>query len=144
MKKKGCCENCKGGKKCKADKDKEAAWVKVYRQGADASKVPFTGLGQPKAKPKGCKTKELHARTLSGKKFNFAGPGTCYAGRKARGDKGITYSDACAKLHDHWYDKKQATREQIKRADDDFRRCVKAAPHKRMGDSVNKFLVPEM
>ena len=130
MKTKACCASCKGGKKCQ----KEEAWLKTYRGGAGASKVPFTGLGASKPKPKGCKTKELHARTITGKKFNYAGPGTCFAQRRARGDKGISYTDWCGKLHDMWYDKKNASRDQIKRADDDFRRCVKVAP----GERINK------
>ena len=62
---------------------------------------------------------------------------TCFSQRRARGDKGITHTDWCGKLHDSWYDKKGATREQIKRADDDFRRCVKAAP----GERINKRLM---
>ena len=127
--KKKCCEKCKDGKKCR----KEQAWVRVYESGAGANKVPFTGLGKSRAKPKGCKSVEMHARTTKGK-MNFAGPGTCFAQRRARGDKGITHTDWCGKLHDMWYDKKNATRTQIKRADDDFRRCVKAAP----GESINK------
>ena len=131
--KKKCCEDCKEGKKCR----KEEAWLKTYRGGAGASKVPFTGIGASKPKPKGCKTKEMHARTATGKKFNYAGPGTCFSQRRARGDKGISYTDWCGKLHDSWYDKKGATREQIKRADDDFRRCVKAAP----GERINKRLM---
>ena len=44
-------------------------------------------------------------------------------------------------MHDYWYDKKDATREQIKRADDDFVRCVKASPNYRVGDNVNKKLM---
>ena len=135
---KPCCDNCKKGKKCRSEQKK---WVEVYKKGADADKIPFRGVGDSKAKPKGCKNRELHARTLTGKKFNFAGPNTCFRQRIARGDKPITYSDACAKLHDYWYDKKDATREQIKRADDDFVRCVKASPNYRVGDNVNKKLM---
>jgi len=138
---KKCCKGCKNGGKCKADPKKVNAWVKVYNQGADAHKIPFRGLGEAKPTPKGAKRKELHARTLTGKMFNYAGPGTAYHLRMKRGDKGITYSDHCAKLHDTWYSRKDATREQIKRADDDFRRCVKAAPNKRFGDSLNKFIM---
>ena len=78
---------------------------------------------------------------MTGKKFNFAGPGTCFSQRNKRGDKPITYADQCAKLHDHWYNKKDASRVQIKRADDDFVRCVKASPNYRLGDSVNKKLM---
>ena len=135
-----CCKNCKDGKRC-ASKDKEKAWLEVYKKGLGASRVPFRGLGQPKPTPKGCKTREMHARTLTGKKFNYAGPGTCFSQRRARGDKPITYSDGCAVLHDYQYNRKDATRDEIKRADDDFRRCVKAAPNKRFGDSINKFVM---
>ena len=113
----------------------------MYKKGLGASRVPIRGLGQPKATPMGCKTREKHARTLTGKKFNYAGAGTCFHKRRARGDKGITYAEHCAKLHDMWYSRKDATREQIKGADDDFRRCVKAAPNKRFGDSLNKFIM---
>ena len=137
---KKCCKGCKSGGKC-ADPKKVKAWVKVYNQGADAHKIPFRGLGEPRAKPSGCKGIEYHARTLTGKKFNYAGGGTCFNKRRARGDKGISYADHCAKLHDMWYSRKDATREQIKGADDDFRRCVKAAPNKRFGDSLNKFIM---
>ena len=135
-----CCKNCKDGKRC-ASKEKEKAWLQVYKKGLGASRVPFRGLGQPKATPKGCKTREMHARTLTGKKFNYAGPGTCFSQRRARGDKPISYGDACAVLHDYQYNRKDATRDEIKRADDDFRRCVKAAPNKRFGDSMNKFVM---
>ena len=83
----------------------------------------------------------MHAMTLTGKTFNFAGPGTCFKQRKVRGDKPINYSDQCAKLHDYWYDKKDATWDQIKRADEDFVRCGKASPNYRVGDSVNKKLM---
>ena len=132
---KPCCDDCRKGKKCKSEQKK---WVDIYKKSADSVKVPFRGLGESKPKPKGCKSKELHARTLTGKKFNFAGPGTCFTQRNKRGDKPITYADQCAKLHDHWYNKKDASRVQIKRADDDFVKCVKASPNYRLGDSVNK------
>ena len=140
---KKCCKSCKNGKKCeskapKASKAKQSAWLQVYRQGMGADKIPFRGLGAPRAKPKGCKSTEYHARTLTGKKHNFAGAGTCFDQRRARGDKGISYADHCAKLHDYWYSQKDATRDQIKRADDDFRRCVKAAPNVRVGDGINR------
>ena len=138
---KKCCKGCKNGGKCKADPKKVNAWIKVYNQGADAHKIPFRGLGEPRAKPSGCKGIEYHARTLTGKKFNYAGAGTCFHKRRAPGDKGITCADHCAKLHDMWYSRKDATREQIKGADDDFRRCVKAAPRVRAGDSFNNRLM---
>ena len=138
---KKCCKGCKSGGKCKADPKKVNTWGKGYNQGADAHKIPFRGLGEPRAKPSGCKGIEYHARTLTGKKFNYAGGGTCFNKRRARGDKGISYADHCAKLHDMWYSRNDATREQIKGADDDFRRCVKAAPNKRFGDSLNKFIM---
>ena len=142
---KKCCDKkkCKGGekpcpKKIGVDKKREGEWLKVYKQGMGSRNVPFKGLGESKPKPKGATRTEYHARTLTGKKFNYAGAGTAFDKRQARGDKGITYSDHCAMLHDYWYNKKDTTRNQIKRADDDFRRCVKASPNYRLGDSLNK------
>ena len=105
--KKKCCnkKKCKdGAKPCKkmgVDSKTEAEWLKVYKQGMGASKVPFKGIGNPRPTPKGASRKELHARTLTGKKFNYAGPGTAFTQRNARGDKGINYMDHCAKLHDY-------------------------------------------
>ena len=80
-------------------------WTDFYNQIPPTfPDLQFDGLGEPVKKPQNCKSTELHARTLTGKKFNFAGPGTCYeapnneyVGRRARGDKPITYTDACEK-----------------------------------------------
>lgn len=117
-------------------------WTDFYNQLPPRNPdLQFEGLGEPVKKPQNCKKTELHARTLTGKKFNYAGPGTCFAGRLARKDKGITYTDYCGKKHDWWYGNPKATPRQIIKADDDFRKCVSSAPSYRMGDSINKFVM---
>jgi len=117
-------------------------WVDFYNQLSPRNPdLKFEGIGEPMKKPQNCKKTELHARTLTGKKFNWAGPNTCATGRFARKDKGITYTDWCAKKHDWWYGNKSATPADIIKADEDFKECVKLAPSYRMGDSINKFVM---
>jgi len=129
-------------KKGERKEAKVKKWTDFYNQLPPRNPdLKFEGIGNPVKKPQNCKTTELHARTLLGKKFNWAGPGTCASGRFARNDKGITYSDWCGKKHDWWYGYKQATPTDIIKADDDFKQCVNLAPSYRMGDSLNKFFM---
>ena len=86
--------------------------------------------------PKGCKTKERHARTLTGTKFNWCGPGTCFDQRVARGDKGINRLDDCCKKHDAVYNRKDATRSEIQESDKQLMRCAKALKGKSLSEKA--------
>ena len=100
--------------------------------------------GKSRAAPKNCGkkkcTKELHMRALTGKqkgkKMNFCGPGTNFDIRIARGDKPINWNDKCCKAHDAVYNKKDTTRKQIQKSDDDMLKCMKANPKKSLGSRV--------
>ena len=117
---------------------KKAKKIRDWKTKYDTAK---DGLGPAVKKPKDCKTTELHARTISGKKFNYAGPGTCFSLRQKRGDKPLNYLDACAEKHDAVYNKKDATRAEIQASDDKIVRCIRDAPKFNIGDVANAKII---
>jgi len=96
--------------------------------------------GKSMKTPEGCKTKERHMIALTGKakgkKMSYCGPGTCYDARKKRGDKPVNYNDACCMAHDAVYNRKDTTRKQIQKSDDDLRKCLAKNPNKSIGSRV--------
>ena len=96
--------------------------------------------GNSRPTPKGCKTKERHMIAMTGrakgKKMSFCGPGTCLTERLNRGDKPVNYNDWCCLQHDKVYNRKDATRAEIQKSDDDLKKCLAKNPNKSIGSKV--------
>ena len=96
--------------------------------------------GKSMKTPEGAKQKERHMIAMTGKakgkKMNYCGPFTFYVARKKRGDKPVNWNDKCCMAHDAVYNRKDATRKEIQKSDDDMRKCMKRNPNKSIGSKV--------
>ena len=57
--------------------------------------------------------------------YNYCGPGTHFAARQARGDKGVNQLDTCCIAHDRAYNDKNPTPASIRQADKKLQACAK-------------------